>query len=504
MRRQLQRVLGCLLALALLVPCLAPPASAAGFTDVPAGHWAAEPIRRAVELGFFQGETATRFGLGHQMTRAAFTVVLGRFFGWKAEKPERSTYTDVPAGHWAAGAVEAAYANGAVTRQSDAFRPEDPITREELAVMLVRALGYGTIAGLAQDLPNPFRDVTTNAGYITMAYDLGLVDGTSAASFSPDRTATREQAAVMLVRLYDKLHGDAPGTVGIAASVEELPELAGFDAVAAAAGQLIYQSGATQLTATASSETAAAIRDAAKAAGAKALLYVSGTENALRGDAAATAALLSAAVEAGGYDGLFLDLAQVGYAGQKALTALAAALRQALGEDLFYLAAEAPAWQGRSYDGYDYAALAAQADRLVLRVAPYTEKVGENFPTSPLEPLEEVYYALDRLRGTVAPEKLTLLLTTTAAVWTDGKRGAPVSGAAAAGLLAAGGLGSYYSSRYACAYLSGTVAEKETVVWYLDGRSAAERADLAAFFGVNQVCFTQLNGLWPDLLASLA
>ena len=38
-------------------------------------------------------------------------------------------------------AVETAYANGAITRQTDTFRPREPITREELAVMLVRAMG---------------------------------------------------------------------------------------------------------------------------------------------------------------------------------------------------------------------------------------------------------------------------------------------------------------------------------------------------------------------------
>ena len=45
----------------------------------------------------------------------------------------------------------------------------------------------------------PFQDVHTNVGYIAMAYELGLVNGTSATAFSPDRTATREQAAVMLI-----------------------------------------------------------------------------------------------------------------------------------------------------------------------------------------------------------------------------------------------------------------------------------------------------------------
>lgn len=39
-----------------------------------------------------------------------------------------------------------------------------------------------------------------------MAYELGLVSGMGNDLFVPDRYATREQAAVMLSRLYDKLH----------------------------------------------------------------------------------------------------------------------------------------------------------------------------------------------------------------------------------------------------------------------------------------------------------
>lgn len=84
--------------------------------------------------------------------------------------------------------------------------------------MLLRAMGYGTIAGLARDLPMPFRDVRTNSGYLSMAYALGLISGTSATTFSPDQAATREQAAVILMRLYDKLHAADPGRVGIIAS----------------------------------------------------------------------------------------------------------------------------------------------------------------------------------------------------------------------------------------------------------------------------------------------
>lgn len=90
--------------------------------------------------------------------------------------------------------------------------------------------------------------------------------------------------------------------------------------------------------------------------------------------------------------------------------------------------AEAPAWQGTSYGGYDYAALGASADRLVLRVAAY-QKESDGFPIAPLDPPEEVYYALGELKDTVSADRLSLLVTTTATAWdSEGDRTGTLSG----------------------------------------------------------------------------
>ena len=72
----------CALLCALLLAALPMPASATDFDDVPAGHWAEDSIARAVDLGLFQGQSATRFGLGAPMTRGAFVTALCRLFQW--------------------------------------------------------------------------------------------------------------------------------------------------------------------------------------------------------------------------------------------------------------------------------------------------------------------------------------------------------------------------------------------------------------------------------------
>lgn len=198
-----------LLLTGLLTLGLAPQARAAAYTDVPAGHWAEENISRATELGLFQGVGEGRFGLGQPITRAAFATTLVRFFGWEEVRPEKPSYTDVAKDKWYYAAVETAAANDAVAASGQTFRPDDYLTRGEMASMLVRGLGYTSLAGSAVNYGTPFIDVTVNKGFITLAYDLGIMTGKSEGLFDPDASATREQAATVLVRVHDQLTAES-------------------------------------------------------------------------------------------------------------------------------------------------------------------------------------------------------------------------------------------------------------------------------------------------------
>ena len=492
--KRLRRILSSLLLCALLAGLSAVPVSA--LSDVPEDFWAKEDISRCVALGYFYPEEGGNFGVGKKMSRSEFVVVLCRALGWKPASPARAVYSDVSEKAWYAGAVETAYHQGAITSQDGNFRPDDLITRSEAASMLVRALGYGSIAGLIQDMSLPFRDVKANNGYIIMAYGLGLMDGTSVTAFSPGGHVTREQAAAILMRLYDKLHGSTAGRIGIATAWEGLPELKGYEAICVAAAKLAYN-GAPQTASAMDEQETQAIRAAASSAGVKALLYVSGTSYHVReGESELLAEVLFQAVEEGSYDGLFLDISGLTAVSQRdTLTAAARLLRERLGERLLYIGAEAPSWKGTIF-GYDYAALGEIADRLVLRFEQKAETAAGQ-AAAPLEPLERIYYALNRLRGVVDADKLTLLLPSTGTAQEGGEFTA-VTGEEIAALLTE--RNSHYSDRYACAYLT---MEESADIWYLNEKSIQERTQLARLFGGGYLCLSDLNHALPEVLASM-
>ena len=198
------RLTALLLAL-VMTTTLALAANKSGYSDVPDKHWAAESIAQCKQYNLLQGTGSGKFGLGQKMTRAAYAAALCRLMGWKTVTPEKGSFTDnQDTKKWYFSAIETASEHDVFPGHSTTCRPNDAITREEMAAMTVRALGYSTLSGTVQD-ECPFTDVTTNPGYITLAWRMGLVTGMNAAAFAPKSDTTREQAAAVLLRAYQGL-----------------------------------------------------------------------------------------------------------------------------------------------------------------------------------------------------------------------------------------------------------------------------------------------------------
>lgn len=210
MKRILTRLTALVLA-AVFLPALLTTGTEAeekggGYADVPQWHWAAQSVARCTQAGLMQGIGGGAFGLGQAMTRAQYAMALCRLMEWEMVTPEAGSFADNrEKNRWYYSAIETAYANGALVDESAYCRPTDAITREEMAKMTIRALGCGMLAGSAAERC-PFTDVSVARGYIALAYEMGLLRGVKETVFSPGEVATREQAAAVLERTYERLH----------------------------------------------------------------------------------------------------------------------------------------------------------------------------------------------------------------------------------------------------------------------------------------------------------
>ncbi|NBD23746.1 S-layer homology domain-containing protein [Paenibacillus glycinis] len=173
------------------------------FADVGASHWARGAIEELAAKQFVTGVTATTFAPNKPVTRAEFTAMLVHALGVKASGS--SGFKDVPANAWYASDVAAAYEHKLIQGiGADTFAPNKTISREEMAVILANAFKQlGVTASAAQ--ASAFKDDAAISSWaadaVALAYANGLIQGDAAGLFKPKGSATRAEAAQMLVNL---------------------------------------------------------------------------------------------------------------------------------------------------------------------------------------------------------------------------------------------------------------------------------------------------------------
>ncbi len=171
------------------------------FRDVREGVWFHDAVAYVYEKGLMSGTAADVFSPDQSTSRGMIVTILHRLAG--SPDAGASDFEDVADGQYYARAVAWAAANGVVSGYGDGrFGPNDPITREQLAVILrgyARMNGRDVSAGA--DLSG-YSDAGRISAYardaMSWACAEGLINGTSADTLTPAGTATRAQAAVIL------------------------------------------------------------------------------------------------------------------------------------------------------------------------------------------------------------------------------------------------------------------------------------------------------------------
>ena len=177
------------------------------FLDVTDRYWAAPYIWQLYEMGVVNGVERHRFAPGALVTRGAFVTILGRLAGVDTAEYTDEPFNDVRAGSWYGPYVAWAAEAGITLGYDDgSFRPNENISREQLAVMLQRylsACGY-ELTGEEQE---GFADETAVSPWALEAVrrmrDAGLMNGRGENRFEPKGTATRAEICAVVCRIAD-------------------------------------------------------------------------------------------------------------------------------------------------------------------------------------------------------------------------------------------------------------------------------------------------------------
>ena len=160
-------------------------------------------LNRTDHFAFLVGYTDGTFGPERNMTRAEVTTMFARLLTEQieADKIYSNTFSDVPKGCWAANYIGYMQQFGIITGYSDgSFRPDAPVTRAEFATIASRFEKLTEGSKSFTDVP----DTYWAARYIDFAATRGWVTGYSDGTFKPEDPITRAEVAAATCRLLER------------------------------------------------------------------------------------------------------------------------------------------------------------------------------------------------------------------------------------------------------------------------------------------------------------
>ncbi len=152
----------------------------AGFTDVPAGAWYTRYVTELASAGVIAGVGGGLFDPDGTLTWGQAMKLLMLTTGYSEQKPTGE--------HWASGYMDKAAADGLIAAGTDA---EAPISRLAFCQTAAKALKLGGVQTVS-----PFVD--TKDPTVLALYEKGIINGTSATTFSPEETLTRAQISKII------------------------------------------------------------------------------------------------------------------------------------------------------------------------------------------------------------------------------------------------------------------------------------------------------------------
>ena len=180
----------------------------ARFCDVPTAHWAWNYIEAIFDAGLTVGYPDGTYRPDNPVTRAEMAVFLKKGIHgstYTPPAPEGShPFSDI-AGHWAEAWIEDLYDEGFTSGFPDGtYRPENRVTRAEMAVFLKKAIHGSAYTSPTPDGSHPFGDIGGHwaEAWIEDLYDEGITSGYPDGTYRPENQVTRAEMAVFLVNAF--------------------------------------------------------------------------------------------------------------------------------------------------------------------------------------------------------------------------------------------------------------------------------------------------------------
>ena len=202
--KKTERFIAALLSLLMLLPLIT-PAYAADFSDT-GSHWASSEIDRWAGLGIIAGSDGL-FRPDESITRAEMAIIIDRLMKYRSTS--QNSFTDLP-NTWYTDAVLRANTAGIILGDAGLVRPTDYITRQEAVVMLCRALGIVELSG-DTDFADDASIASWAKPFVKAMSRRELISGVGSNMFAPMERITRASVVKLLDNAISAVYSSSGG-----------------------------------------------------------------------------------------------------------------------------------------------------------------------------------------------------------------------------------------------------------------------------------------------------
>ncbi|WP_339802090.1 S-layer homology domain-containing protein [Paenibacillus sp. FSL R5-0744] len=194
------------------------------------GHWAQQQIESWLEKGWLKGFEDGSVKPNQSISRAEFVTLVNRFFEITKSQPVK--FTDLPASGWVYEEFSKAVTQGYLKGYGDKVRPNDPVTRQEVAVIISKLLKLEDPDPVVLD---QFKDRDQIASWseskVAGMVNLGAMKGYPNGNFAPLQAMTRAEAVAILESLNTPMGGGFHITQSGVFGSKDPAHLTGYESV---------------------------------------------------------------------------------------------------------------------------------------------------------------------------------------------------------------------------------------------------------------------------------